>query len=110
MSDGNSNYGVLVIGCLAGGLVLLILNALPGFFSFIIGAVLLFFGFGVLASKKSKDKLAGVVIIIAGALTFLTIIPFLKGPAGWILRVGGIALLVLGVWNGILLLLSFRRN
>ena len=110
MSDEKSKYGVLMIGGLLGGFALLILKALPGFFAFVIGAILLFFGFGIFTSKKSNDKLAGLVIIVAGALTFLSIIPFLKGLAELILKIGTIALLVLGIWSGIVFLLSFRRG
>ena len=110
MGDNTAKYGILTVGCLVGGFVLLGLKALPGLFAFIIGAVLLFFGFGILTSKKTNDKLAGLVIIIAGALTFLSIIPFLKGIAGWILRAGAIALLIMAVWNAIKFFLSLRRG
>jgi len=110
MSDDKSKYGVLVIGGFLGGFTLLILKALPGFFAFIIGAVLLFFGFGIFTSKKSNDKLAGLVIIVAGALTFLSIIPFLGSIAGWILGAGAIALFVLGAWSGIIFLLGLRKS
>ena len=105
-----SKYGVLMIGALVGGFVLLILKALPGFFAFIAGAALIFFGYGILTSKKSNDKLAGLVIIIAGALTFLSIVPIFKSPAGWILNAGAIALFVLGVWSGVVFLLNLRRT
>jgi hypothetical protein len=110
MSDEKSKYGVLMLGGLLGGFVLLILKALPGFIAFIAGAALLFFGFGIFTSKRSNNKLAGLVIIIAGALTFFSIIPFLRSPAGWLLRIGAIALFVLGVWSGIIFLLGLRRS
>ena len=110
MSDEKSKYGVLMIGGLLGGFVLLILKSLPGFFAFIIGALLLFFGFGIFTSRQSNNKLAGLVIIIAGMLTFLSIIPFLRSPSGWILRIGAIALFVLGIWSGIVFLLGLRRS
>ena len=112
MGNGNpvaKKNSILMLGCFVGAVLLFILNALPGFFSFITGALLAFFGYGILTSKKSNDKMAGFVIIIVGALTILSIFPFFKHPASWLLKAGAIALLVLGVWNGILFLLSFRR-
>jgi len=99
----------VVVG-FAGGFFLLILKALPGFFAFIAGAALLFFGYGILKSKKSDNTLAGLVIIVAGALTFLSIIPFLGSIAGWILGAGAIALFVLGAWSGIIFLLNLRKG
>ena len=110
MSDDKSKYGVLMVVGFAGGIALFILNALPGFFAFIIGAALIFFGFGILKSKKSNNTLAGIVIIAAGVLTFLSIIPFIRVLAGWILKVGAVALLVVGVWSGIVLVLNLRKN
>ena len=110
MGTDTSKYGVLMVGCLVGGFVLFILKALPGFFAFVIGAVLLFFGYGILTSKKTNDKIAGLVIIAAGALTIFSKFPFLKHPAQWLLRVGAIALLVLAVWNAIKFFLSLRRG
>jgi len=110
MSDDKSKYGVLVVAGFVGGFFLLMLRALPGFFAFIVGAALLFFGFGILKSRKSNNALAGLVIIIAGALTFLSIIPFLRGFAGLGLKIGAVALLVLGCWSGIIFLLNLRKS
>jgi hypothetical protein len=80
------------------------------FFAFIIGAALIFFGFGILRSGKSNNLISGLVIIAAGVLTFLSVIPVLRVLAGLILRLGAIALLVLGVWSGILFVINLRKQ
>ena len=105
-----ARYGVLMFGCFVGAILLFVLNALPGFFAFIIGALLLFFGYGILSSAKTNDKLAGFVLIIAGLLTVLSVLPFIKHLASWLLKAGAIALLVVWVWNAIRFMLSLRRG
>ena len=105
-----AKYGVLMMGCIAGAVILLGLKALPGFFAFIAGGLLLFFGFGILASKNAKDKIPGIICIITGALTVLSIFPYIKRPAGWLLNAGAIALFVLGIWNGIQFVLSLKNR
>ena len=106
----SGRYGVLMIGGIAGAIILLVLSALPGFFAFVFGGLLLFFGFGILSSKNKKDALVGLACIIVGALTILSKFSFLKHPAGWLLKAGAIALLALGIWNGIQFVLSLKNR
>ena len=105
-----AKYGVLMMGCIAGAVILLGLKALPWFFAVIAGGALLFLGFGIFASKNAKDKIPGIVCIIAGALTILSNFPYIKHPAGWLLNAGAIALFVLGIWNGIQFVLSLKNR
>ena len=109
-SGEGTKYAILMIAGFAGAFVLFILKALPGFFAFIAGLLLLFFGYGIFRSKKSNDKLAGLVCLIAGALTILSKLPFFNAPAGWLLNVCAIALLVLGVWNAIRFVLALKNR
>ena len=102
--------GILMVGGFAGALILFVLQALPGFFAIITGLVLLFFGYGILSSKKTKDTLAGLACTIAGSLTILSKIPFIKHPAGWLLKAGAIILLIMGVWNGIKFVMSIKNR
>ena len=106
----SANYGLLMVGCFIGAVALFVLNALPWFFAFIIGGLLLFFGYGILASPTAKSKIAGIICIIAGILTILSRIPVIKQPAGWFLKAGAFALLVMAVWNGIKLALSIKNR
>jgi len=105
-----ARYGILMVGCVIGAVVLLALRALPGFVAFIVGALLLFFGFGILSSKKSKDRLPGLVCIASGALTILSKFSFLKHPAGWLLKAGAVALFVVGIWNGVQFVLALKNR
>ena len=111
MSEGNaSKYGILMIGSFVGAIILFILNALPGFLAFIVGALLLFFGYGILTSKKSNDPLVGLVLIAAGVLTILSVFPYIKNLASWLLKAGAIVLLVLGVLSGIRFVLGLKTR
>jgi hypothetical protein len=106
----SAQYGMLMTVCIIGGLILLGLKALPGFFAFVIGALLLFFGFGILAAKNARDRIPGWVLVSAGALTILSKFGFLKSLAALLLKVGAIALLVVGLWSGIQFVLSLRSR
>ena len=103
-------YGILSAGGIVGAFILLVLGILHWFFALLIGGLLLFFGFGILTSKNSKDKLPGLVCIVAGALTLLSKVPFFKIPVGWLLKGGAIALLLMGIWNGIKYVLSLKNR
>lgn len=107
---GSAQYGMIMTIGLIGGLVLLGLKALPGFFAFIIGALLLFFGFGILAAKNTQDRIPGFVVVFAGALTILSKFGFIKSLAGFLLKAGAIALIVIGLWSGIQFLLCLRKR
>jgi asparagine N-glycosylation enzyme membrane subunit Stt3 len=106
--NAGARYGVFMIAGFAGAIVLFILKALPNFFAFIAGGLLLFFGYGILASKK--EKIAGITCLAAGALTLLSVFPVIKHPASWLLQAGAIALLALGVWNGIRFVLNLKKR
>ena len=105
-----AKYGLLMAGGFVGAIVLFVLNALPGFIAFIVGGVLLFFGYGILSSKNEKDTLAGLVLAVTGAVTILSKFPFIKFIAGWLLQGGAIVLLVMGVWNCIRFVMSIKNR
>jgi hypothetical protein len=106
----SAQYGMIMIVGIIGGVILLGLRALPGFFAFVIGALILFFAFGILAAKKPEDRIPGFVLVFAGALTILSKFGFLRSLAGFLLKAGAIALLVAGLWSGIQFLLNLRKR
>ena len=109
-SSATARYGIFMMGGIVGAIVLFILKALPWFFAIIVGGLLLFFGYGILSSKTVKDKMAGLACAVAGALTILSKFPFIKHIAAWLLQAGAIALLIMGIWNGIRFVLALKKH
>lgn len=96
-----ARQGVNAVGGVAGGVALFVLNAIaspatviPGL---IIGGVLTFAGLGV--SRSKENKMAGLVMTGAGALTALASIPLIGGLGGMLLGFGGLGLLGFGIYN-----------
>ena len=101
-----AKYGLCMVAGIAGGIILLILKALPWFVGLIAGALVLFVGLGILYSKNAGKKLLGIISTATGALVLLSQLPPLK----WLLIPGAVALFVLGIWNGIKFLLSIKSR
>jgi len=104
-----AKYGVFMVAGIGGAIVLLLLKNVS-WLGIIVGAVLLFLGLGVLSSKTTKDTLPGILCIAAGALAILSRLPFLGGLARFLLWVGAIALLIVGIWNGVKFVLGLKSR
>jgi len=105
-----AKYGVLMVVGIGGAIILLVLKALPWFFAIIAGAILLFLGLGIMSSKKTNDTVPGVLCVVAGALVILSRLPFLGGIAQFLLWLGALALLVVGIWNGVKFILGLKSR
>jgi len=99
--------GVAAVGYTAAGVFLSILNAVTGtgfsVIGIIAGAVISVIGVGSFFSKDPADKKAGLIITLAGALTVVskTGLPFIAGASRFLLVIGAVGLLALGVVNAI---------
>jgi hypothetical protein len=105
--------GVRAIGCLAGGVGLLLLAALGARFPIVgiaAGAVLGIVGMGAVASKDPDDRKPGFVVLAAGILSVLSRVPVVRAFAGTLLGVGAFGLLAVGIWNGIRFLREIKKR
>jgi hypothetical protein len=111
MSDSaTAKYGLFMVGGIGGAIIFLLLKNLPGFIGIIAGLLLLLLGIGALSSKKAEDRFPGILCIAVGFLAVLAQMSFFKGFAGRILEICAIALLVLGIFNGIRFALGLRNR
>ncbi|WP_010263236.1 hypothetical protein [Treponema primitia] len=115
MSDlipGNGNYtptnvlakqGVTAVGGIAGGVVLMIIRALPSFLGIIAGLVVGVVGLGGVLSKDPDDRKPGLLAAAAGGLAILSRAPIkpISALSGTLLGISALGLLVMGIWNGI---------
>ncbi len=90
-------YGMQAAGGVVGGIALLVLNGLSAVPSLIVGGAVAVLGL-IIGSDK-KDKLAGTIVTVAGLITAATAIPLLGGIAGFLMKVSGIGLLIMGGLN-----------
>jgi len=90
-------YGMQAGGGIVGGIVLLALNGLSSVPAVIVGAVVAVVG--LVISSDKKDRLPGRIVTTAGVVTAATAIPFVRGIAGFLLKVSGIGLLIMGGIN-----------
>jgi hypothetical protein len=105
-----AKQGVTAIGGIAGGVLLLIMGALPPVAGIIAGAVVGVVGLGALLSRDPADKKPGAVIAAAGLLTILSRLPIFGGLAGGLLGLGTLGLFAMGVWNGIKFLRGLKSR
>ena len=91
------SQGSKAIGGIGGGIVLLALNGIGGVPALIVGGIIALIGAGISSSKE--DRITGFIVIGAGVLTALGVIPFLKGISNILLSISGIGLLVTGGLN-----------
>lgn len=87
-------HGTSALGGVVGGIVLLVLQGLGWIPSLIIGGVIVFIGIGITMSRE--DRIPGLIAIGAGILTALGAIPFIGGIAGFLLKIAGVGLLIMG--------------
>ncbi|MFW5801339.1 MAG: hypothetical protein ACOCVC_04865 [Spirochaeta sp.] len=92
--------GSKAVGGVAGGVILLALNAVTGIVpAIIVGGILTIGGLGIAASSP-EDRVAGTITAAAGAATILSTIPLIGGLASTLLWGGGVILLGAGVYSG----------
>jgi hypothetical protein len=85
---------IIAIGCIVGGIILLVLKSLNFWPGLIIGGIITFIGLIIILSKK--DRFVGLVTFGAGAVIVLSVIPglgsladILMSLSGWILIIAG---------------------
>ena len=109
-----SKLGITAIGYAAGGVFLLLLQAVARFRSLglAVGALVCVVGIFSLLSKDPADKKPGAVIAAAGVLTVLSKsgIPALTSISGTLLSIGALGLLAMGIWNGIKFLIGLKKR
>jgi hypothetical protein len=105
-----AKQGLTAVGGIAGGLILLIMGALPPIVGIIAGAVVGVVGIGALLSGDKDDRKPGIVAAVAGGLSILSKIGIVRPLAGTLLGIGAIGLLAMGVWNGIKFLRGLKNR
>ena len=95
------------VGGVAGGVALLVINALS---SSLIGGIIvggLAALIGLIMTKDRADRKAGLVALVAGGATILAVtLPVVRSLTHTVLWVGGIGLIAMGVWS----IIKFFRN
>jgi hypothetical protein len=105
-----AKQGVGAIGGIAGGIGLLIMGALPPVIGIVAGVAVGVVGITTLLSKDKEDRMPGIIITAAGALSILSKIGIVRPLAGTLLGIGAIGLLALGIWKGIKFLKGLRSR
>ena len=101
--------GMMGVGGIVGGGILLFLAGLSGPAGWIVGGLLTLVGLGVSASRD--DRAAGVVILGAGILTLVSaLIPGIGPAAGWLMRAGGIGLIIAGGYSIIKFIIILKKR
>ena len=105
--------GVNAIICTGGGILMLLLSALPPVFGIAAGVIALAIGGTALASRDKEDKRGGAVLFASGVAAVLLRIgrlPVIKVVAGTALTIGAFILLGFGIWNAVRFFLALRDN
>ncbi|MDR2110761.1 MAG: hypothetical protein LBP32_05585 [Spirochaetaceae bacterium] len=105
-----AKQGLAAAGGIAGGVLFLIMGALPPVAGIIAGVVVGVVGLGAFLSKDPADKKPGAVIAAAGVLAILSRLPFLGKLAGGLLGLGTFGLFAMGVWNGVKFLRGLKSR
>jgi len=103
-----AKYGVYMVAGIGGAIILLVLKNIS-WLGIIVGAIVLFLGIGVMSSKNSKDTFPGILCVAAGILTILSCLPF-GGFSKVLLWLGVLALLIVGIWNGVKFVLGIKSR
>jgi hypothetical protein len=98
-----AKQGVSAVGGIAGGVVLMVIRALPSFLGIIAGLVVGLVGIGGVLSKDPEDRKPGLLAAAAGGLAVLSRAPIkpIAALSGTLLGISALGLLVVGIWNGI---------
>jgi hypothetical protein len=106
--------GTAAVTSLAGGVLLLIMafGARFPILGIILSIAVLVIGIGALFSKDKSDKKPGLVLAAAGAMGMIIRfgIPILKPFAGFVLGLGGLALIAMGIWKGIKFIMGLKSR
>jgi len=108
-----SKLGVTAVAYTAGGIFLLLLQAIArGGFGFVLGGLVCIAGIVSFTSKDQSDKKAGAIIMAAGVLVLISKIkiPVIAPIAGVLMSIGAIGLLALGIWNGIKFFIGLKKR
>lgn len=97
--------GMMGVGGIVGGGILLFLAGLSGPAGWIVGGLLTLVGLGVSASRD--DRAAGVVILGAGVLTLVTA---LFPGIDWLMKAGGIGLIVAGGYSIVKFIINLKKR
>jgi hypothetical protein len=91
-------------GGIVGGIALIALSGLGGIAGWIVGGVIA--ALGLLLSTSKDDRVPGLIVAGAGALTLIAQIPFIRGVASFLMTISGIGLIGAGIFS----LFMFFRN
>jgi hypothetical protein len=108
-----AGQGVAAAGCLAGGVILLLVGAFPSWLTITIGIIAAIVGLAAPAvSKDPSDKAPGIVAAAVGGLFILSAVnfPLLGGLAGFTLGAATFGLFGLGIWKGIQFLKGLKAR
>ena len=108
-----AKQGVTAIGCMIGGVGLLILGALPSVVGIVAGGVVGAVGVGAVLSKDPDDRKPGLLLAAAGGLAVLSKIGFLRpltALSGTILGLGAVGLIGMGIWKGLQFLKGLKSR
>jgi hypothetical protein len=105
-----AKQGVTAIGGIAGGIVCLVMGALPPVVGIVVGGAAAVIGISAILSKDPGDKKPGILIAAAGALAVFSKVGMIKPIAGTLLSIGALGLLGLGIWNGIKFLKGLKKR
>ena len=101
--------GMKGVGGIVSGAALLFLSGLSGPAGWIVGGLLTLVGLGISTSRE--DRTAGIVTAGAGILIIVSAaIPGVGPVAGWLMRAGGIALLLGGGLSIVRFILNLRKR
>jgi hypothetical protein len=96
-----AKQGMTAIGGIVGGVLLIIMRALPPVIGIIAGVVVGVIGIGGILSKDPDDRKPGILAAAAGGLSILARVGVIRALAGTLLSISALGLMVMGVWNGI---------
>jgi hypothetical protein len=106
-----AKQGVTAVGCLAGGAILLLVNAFPTGLTIAVGIIAAVVGLGApIISKDPEDKMPGVIIAAVGGLFILSHVPILGVLANASLGFATLGLFGLGIWKGIQFLKGLKAR
>ncbi len=101
--------GMKGVGGAVGGAALLLLSGLSGPAGWIVGGLLTMGG--LVISTSRDDRTAGIVTAAAGLLILVSAaIPGVGPVANWLMRAGGIALLLGGGFSIVCFILNLRKR
>ncbi|MFP3089211.1 hypothetical protein LQZ21_02665 [Treponema sp. TIM-1] len=111
-ADVLAKQGVAAVGGIAGGILLFIMGALPLPLGIAAGVIVALVGVGALFSKDPEDRKPGMIVTAAGFLAILARLPIapLKSFAGFLLGIGAVGLLAMGIWKGIKFLKGLKSR